>query len=258
MELYFHNGTANPLMLFTSNTFYKRSRLVLEIPRLAGLLSTYRTIEPFTKKQSEYFVIIENYIKTSLHPEFYYHGLLHPGDVKKEVLYKPDKYIYTISFIRPHKLTISVNKSDLSDLLFEADEFTNIHVSFFDRNISRFDARIGDIWSSFLKEETLYTPPSHSGLPPDDEHTLKLSVPVSEHPYKRVEINTSDLRSALVDQLSSRTRAMTDETKNKTKQTNFMFVFGAILFLITVVLVTILAVYYGMSQPPIVVHRDSN
>lgn len=245
MDVHYHNATDDVTMIMTSDVNYKRAKLVLQIPRISNMLSEYRSAEPLSEERKEAFSLMENYIKMSMHPEFSYVGLLHSNETITVPKYELEQYVYTVSFVRPEKLTISVNKLDLSSQkeLERRELLTSVIIKLQSTNKGELRSRMSEVFSMFVKDPDNSEMVSNeyitktTGSVPSSSDSVLIKFPVDMHPYKKVEFQTDDIKNTAMKIAKSKLATSSDSDKKHARIMMLLVLMFIVILIICICIV---------------------
>lgn len=240
MDINVSNEGADPTLVFTSGKDYRRSNITSYLPKLADMLSTLRDMELFSKEYMSYVSDIVAYIRASLQPELKFIGQVDHGQTIKYTDYAAPRFLYSISMINPTNLTISVNKLDVlkSPAMKDASVINSIFINMYDEESTPLSERLSDIFTAH-REASRMDSSADAEIIPVDENTAIIEFPLQQHPYRRIEINTRNLKNDLVDAYKTHAEAVTasnEKTSSAWKKTIiFLIVIAIIVAIIGIV-----------------------
>lgn len=221
MDIQIYNGTPDKTLLFYSDKSWKKGSIFSYLPKLTKMLSILRDMEFASDHFMRYIEDIKDYIRSSLKPEFTYMDDLAADDTFYVTDYELPRYLYIVSFIRPTKMTISLDKIALPRI---AESVSSLLVYLSRKNGITASDRVSSIFRGKSKKEVR-------------EVDEAIHFELAQKPYRKVELNTGDLKQQLVDGYKKRYEDLVDSSD----ASSFNWQVLVIILLVLIVIVVVVA-----------------
>jgi hypothetical protein len=247
MDINVSNEGADSTLVFASGKDYRRSNITSYLPKLADMLSVLRDMELFSKEYMSYVSDIVAYIRVSLQPELQFIGQISSGHTNRYTDYAAPRFLYAISMINPTNLTISVNKLDVlrNPAMKGASVINSLFINMYDVESTSLTTAAKKLSS---KLSSIFAAHHESGTPtledteiPIDDTTVVIGFPLRQYPYRRIEINTKNLKNELVTAYKTHAALVTESSE----KTNSAWKKTIIFLIIITIIVAIIGVLCG-------------
>jgi hypothetical protein len=251
MEQSYCNYTSDTVLLFSSETHRKRASIVQKsLPHVHRKLAEVRKHDIDSADYMNAYYEVMQYVKESLKlADYTYLCTLNSGECKAIHDDTVPRYFYTVSLIRPNKLTISTNSIDLGQETrfdsYDGKIIRSVKFNMVESGKTEYQAKLSKLFQSLTTLPG--RSPDGSSLfynddinRPDDEFDILFNMKLDPNVSRELDIKISSLfdnTTKLLEQevILSSIASQNDDDMNLNAAIIFIIVFALLILIVVIV-----------------------